>query len=290
MRRVHGSWMIFSMATPNEFPQFAPRYALGHFGQDFLLQVRMGMIPGFSIINKFGENEQITTASDPEDIWETGGIYNYDEPGTAPIVSLVSDSISDTEDIRIEGLDINGNEVVQVVKLSGTTRVALTTPLYRVYRMRNLGGVSLVGTVYCYVGVGGVPSAANTRATITPGKNQTLMALYTIPAGKVGFQFHFDVGINYEGSLFAGTESVRLYLSTQELNQVFRVRKSISLISSGNTTYEDDAIRILPPLTDIKLTGVQVSAEMGLWGAFKILLVDEELFSSEFIAAASLLA
>jgi len=135
-------------------------------GQPFNLKVNQGLVPGHSVVDKFGENPDIDTGSTPEDIWEAGGEYNYDANGTAPIVSLISDNAGDTQDISVQGLDINGNETSQTITLTGTTRVALTTPLWRVYRMQNVGSTNLAGTCYCYVGTGGVPALANIRAII----------------------------------------------------------------------------------------------------------------------------
>jgi len=130
---------------------------------DFRLDISMGKYNSYRVVDKFGENPDIDTGSTPEDIWELGGEYTYDTDGTAPIVSLISDDAADTQDVMITGLDINGDEVDQTITLTGTTRVALTTPLWRCYRLQNEGTVNVAGQVYCYVGTGGVPSVADTR-------------------------------------------------------------------------------------------------------------------------------
>ena len=113
--------------------------------KDFLLEVAKGNIVGHSFINKFGQNEDIGTGAF-EDIWDGGGTYNYPIDGTAPITKIDS-STTDTVDIEVQGLDINGALVTQTKTLTGTTPVTLETPLWRVFRMKNINGTPLVGTV-----------------------------------------------------------------------------------------------------------------------------------------------
>jgi len=256
--------------------------------QSFELQVTMGMVDGYSTQDKFGSNPAITTASDPEDIWEGGGTYTYDADGTAPIVSLASSS-SDTEPITVTGLDVDGNEVEQTLKLTGTSRVALTTPLWRVYGMQNAGTKDFAGNVFCYTGTGTVPSIGDSevRAVVINGNNQTLMALYTIPVGKVGFLYRGEVGINWEGGVFSGTEFAKCFYKSRRFGKVFTIKKDISLVSSGNTIFQDRRSfpDVIPAKTDIKLVVEEVSATMGAWGAFDIILVDEDKLSTAYLQA-----
>lgn len=253
------------------------------------LAVTSGQIPGYSVVDKFGENPVVTTETDPEDIWEGGGLYIYDTPGTAPIVSIASSIGTDTQDIDIEGLDINGNEVKQTITLTGSVRAALTTPLWRVFRAENQGTTDLAGTVFVYTGTGTVPTIGDPkiRALIDNGNNQTLMAIYTIPLGKVGFLYEGELGLNYTGSVGAGTNFARAYYMSRRLAKVFKIKKSISLISAASSNYQNprqfpDPI---PALTDIKLTVAEVSETMGVWGTFCILLIDEELLEPDFLVS-----
>lgn len=250
----------------------------------FMLAVSQGLYPGYSVVDKFGRNQTITTGTDPEDIWEAGGLYNYDADGTAPIVSVVSDDAADTMDIIIIGQDVNRNEVAQVVTLNGTNRVALQTSLWRVYRMISLNA-NLSGTVYCYVGTGGVPSLVNTRAIMLSGENQTLMAIYTIPAGKVGFLFKGVLDMSWEGGVFSGTEFANCAYYSSRLGEVFTIKRTLTLMSSGNSQFVDERSfpDAVPSGTDIRLNVQEVSATMGVNGAFDILLVDEDLFTVEYL-------
>jgi len=248
------------------------------------LAVNMGQVPGYSFVDKFGENPDIDTGTTPEDIWEFGGEYIYDADGTAPIISLVSDSAADTMDIDVQGLDIDGNLVSQIITLNGTTRVALTTPLWRVFRMGNVGRTDIDGTVYCYVGTGGTPGASDVRAIIDNGNNQTLMALYTIPKNTVGYLFRGELG----GSRAAFAGAIQCAYYSRRFGKVFRVKKRVDVTNQGASVYIDKrtAPDIVPALTDIKLTVEAVSANnTGVFGTFDILLIDENLFPDSYLTA-----
>jgi len=253
-------------------------------GQPFELKVNQGLIPGHSVVDKFGENPDIDTGSTPEDIWEAGGTYNYDANGTAPIVSLISDNAGDTQNISVQGLDINGNVVVQEITLIGTTRVALTTPLWRVYRMSNVSSTNLAGTCYCYIGTGGVPSLANIRAIIDDGNNQTLMALYTIPRGYVGYLYRGELG----QSRAATSGAARLAYFSRRYGQAFTIKKRVDITNQGSSIYQDARSfpDVIPALTDVKLTVESVTANnTGVFGTFDVLLIDEALFPDSFLHA-----
>lgn len=258
-------------------------------GLEWRLQVQQGKIDGYSVVNKFGINPLVTTATDPEDVWEGGDTYTYDADNTAPIVSVASDNAGDTQDIRIQGLDINGNLNSQTVTLSGTTRVALTTALWRVFRMENEGSTDLAGTIFCYTGTGTVPTIGDpeVRAIISNGNNQTLMALYTIPLGYVGFLFRGEIGIEADVAFTAGGEYARAGYFSRRYGKVFKIKKSISLINNGVSNYQDlrSFPDIIPALTDIKIVVQKVSTDMGIWSTFDILLVDEDKLDSSFLTA-----
>lgn len=253
-------------------------------GEPFALKVSQAKIQGNTSIDKYGENSDVDTSTVPEDITEIGGLYNYDADNTAPIVSLISDNAADSEPIKVIGLDINGEEVDQTITLNGTTRVALTTPLWRVYRMENDGVNDIQGTVYCYVGTGGVPVQADQRAIISNSNNQSLMAIYTVPLGKVGFLVRGEVG----GSRSQNTGTIQFAYYSRRYGKVFKIKKRVDTTNQGSSVYQD--VRsfpdIIPALTDIRLTVENVSSNnTGAFATFDILLVDENNFTQEYLDA-----
>jgi hypothetical protein len=276
--------IVLLFAIINVNGQHFPRY---NFSEGFELAVTEGRVPGYSTVSKFGVNLAITTATDPEDIWEYGGTYTYDADSTAPIKYISSSSAADTMIIMIEGLDSLGYLVSENILLNGQTNVILTTPLWRVFRMFNNDTFDVSGTVYCHTDdtvSSGVPDAGKVRAVIVNGNNQTLMSLYTIPRGYVGFWYRGEIGIQYESATPAIADYLHGHLETKRYGKVFRVQKSVT-ISSLSGGYQDyrpfpDPI---PALSDIKTTVTEVSATMGAWSTFDILLVEESVFPESYL-------
>lgn len=233
----------------------------------FLLDVAKGLIPGHSIVNKFGQNADIGTAA-YEDIWDNGGVYTYPGDGVAPITHIDSDDAADTEDIEVQGLDINGDLVVQTITLTGTTIAILTTPLWRVFRLKNVGTVDLVGNVQAV-------NAGDTviYAKIQIGNNQTLMALYTIPNGKTGYMVQGSnslAGLNRAYAI-AGRMTMRQYGGVHQLKRTFGMQ------SDGTSTMVSDwpLPAMIPAKTEIKVSAISSSAGGTLNTTFGILLIDD---------------
>ena len=250
----------------------------------FELSVVMGLVDGHSFVSKYGENRAVDTTTDPEDAWQYGGLYIYDDWGTAPIVSIVSDNADDTQTILIIGLDVDGYEVYQLITLNGTTRVALTTPLWRVSRMINRGSTDISGTVYCYAGTTDIPGADEVRAIIEGNDNQTQMALNTIPRGKVGFFMRGEVG----GSRAQNAGSIQAVIFSRILNSVFLNKKRVDVTAQGTSVYIDKRVfaEPIPALTDIRMNIESVSSNgTGVFASYDILLVDEDKFSAEYLAS-----
>ena len=140
----------------------------------------MTVLPnGLSHINKFGYTGDDVNGT--ATIWDGNGttaIYPYPAAG---VVSITSTSGSDTgEAVEVQGLDGDFNEATETINVGSTG----TTTFSRVFRARKVSATN-VGTVT--INVGGALAAQ-----IRPGNGQTLMAVYTIPAGKTGYLLQFQ--------------------------------------------------------------------------------------------------
>ena len=258
----------------------------------FDLSVNMGQIDGFSVIDKFGINPIIDQTTDPEDIWEFGGEYNYDAFGTAPIRYISSSSALDTQEISVLGLDINGNLVSQTVVADGQNNISLQTPLWRVFRLENEAdeGNDINGVLYCHTDptpTNGVPASIAVRAVIDDGNNQTQMAIYTIPRGYVGFLYRGELGVQLSGGTSSLADYAKFHYQSRRCGKVFKIKKTINCTVGGNSVYQDSRSfpDVIPALTDIRLRCQEVSTTMGVWGAFDILLVEEKYLSEGFLNA-----
>ncbi len=161
--------------------------------EPFELQVSRNQISFHKTIFKFGYNAAV--GSSKETIWEQGGLYAY--PASATVMTVSSSSANDTaagtgaRTVEISGLDADYNEISEIVTLNGQTAVNTTKSYLRINRgiVRSAGSAGAnAGTIYAGTGTvtSGVP--ANVYLSINgDGDNQTLMSLWTVPAGYTAF-------------------------------------------------------------------------------------------------------
>ncbi len=128
---------------------------------DFNLRVAAGVVSGVSGVNKFGENDDVDTGTDPEDIWSEGGIWT--PPTSASIHTIVSSNASDdgngsgatytgARTVKIYGLKTwDTTETAETVQLSGTSEMVTAESYVIIHRMKvvtsgtadsNLGQIS----------------------------------------------------------------------------------------------------------------------------------------------------
>jgi hypothetical protein len=193
--------------------------------------------------------------------------YNYSPDNTANIDSVSSTSTGDTQSIIIEGLDINYNFVSQAVTLTGQTRAALTTPLVRAFRVQNMGITDFAGFIYIYVNTalsGGRPiDTTQIRVVVDSSDNQTLMAMWTVPAGKTLSlkSFHFSIDAGNKASNYV------VRLRVRNFGGVFRTQweGAISDVGSSFLPYYYSLPLQIAEKSDIEMTAKATAA--GVTGA-----------------------
>ena len=273
--------------------------------REFTLAVNMGLVPGWEPgLDKFGMNPLVAPSTDPEDLWEGGGMYNFSDDGVSDIDTLSSSDVSDvgqlikirgilSSDISIQGEKIgwsitNGQNKVLIFDNQNLTGDPIK--FWRVSRKENEAnaGGELAGSLYCYVDgaiTAGVPDVASTiRSIILNGNNQTQMTIFTVPRGKVGLLFRGEIGMKFTAPPNSN-EFVEGTYQSRRFGKVFKIKKTISSMAQGNSNYLDKRSfpDIIPALTDIKITANEVSANMGVWGTLDMLIADEDQFSDAFI-------
>jgi hypothetical protein len=257
---------------------------------DYRLDLSRGYYTDMSVVDKYGFNDTLRNpipTGEFDTVWEFGPtkpVYTYPTWTNAPIDRLSSSDAADTMDIEVQGLDINGDFVEQTITLTGQTPVALTTALWRVFRMQNVDnnpttgqGVDISGTVYCFANgtvTAGVPdNSADVYAVIIDGNNQTQMAVYTIPKGKTGYLMAGEIGILRTGT----TANVEVAYRSRRFGEPFKVKKTIGLDNAASSNYQDDRAvwDPIPELTDIEISAAQTSSNgIGAWATLCILLID----------------
>ena len=155
------------------------------------IHIARGAVAQTSHINKFGYNTSVGTNF--ETITDLGGDQYY--PTSAGVVSVVSADANDDDGdtgartVEIQGLDANYVEQTETVTLNGTSAVTTTASFIRIFRAKVLtAGSSGTNEGNITLSIGG-----NNIARISADNGgQTLMAVYTIPAGCKGYLLKFQ--------------------------------------------------------------------------------------------------
>lgn len=217
-------------------------------------------------IFKFGYNTSIGTTE--ATVWDQGGIYTY--LLSASVLKLSSSDNSDTSTVVIYGLDENWNEISETIVLTGQTAVNTANSYIRIYRGTVISGQPL-GNIYAGTGTvtAGVP--ANIFMKILATENQTLMAVWSVPAGYTGYIYQVSIS---SGSSLANKYIISR-LKVREFGEVFRTR--LVLAQHNTTTTFDKAYpTIVPEKSDIEIRAESSSGTDNVSATFTVVYVKNE--------------
>jgi hypothetical protein len=203
------------------------------------LDVARGAISNSKIVHKFGANFDIDQATDPESVWTGSGLYPWSSLATAQTIYCLSTSASDTAVLTIEGLDANYDEQTETVTLTGASAVTTTNTFIRVFRMTYEDGAN-VGTITART----VSASGTVVAQIDIGYAQTLMAVYTVPAGHTGYLVALDSTID-------SNKNAQLLMYHRLFGKPFRIAHVAE--TSGHYRYDFHAPLRVPEKTDIDI-------------------------------------
>lgn len=224
-------------------------------------------------IHKFGHNGSVGTSW--ETIWESGGKYTYLSSASKLKISSGSNNDDFTgpgaRTIQIYGLDADYNEVAEVVDMDGQSPVETVNEYLRNFRMivRSAGGSDInQGTLYAGTGdvTTGVPEVI--YSTVGNGLGQTLMALYTIPAGKTGY-------LNRVFIANGSAEICQVMLAVRPLGEVFQVKDLQYLYQTHLSRPFFPGLR-LPEKCDIEAMAKSDANTCKVTASFTINLTDVE--------------
>lgn len=224
-----------------------------------------GAIFKTSHINKFGYNTSV--GSSYETITDLG---TNNLPTSAAVVSVVSASTADddgstgAEKVEIQGLDANFNLQTEIVTMNGQSAVTTTNTFIRVFRMRvteaGSGGVN-AGNITASI-------SASDVARINANEGQTLMAVYTVPAGKKAYF------VKFQGSLSKNQEA-NFQLRAKVYNSGAWNVKGLWGTFANAITYDYPIPLEFDEKTDIQIRGkAGATSEMG--AIFDLILVDND--------------
>ena len=190
----------------------------------YYVDIAEGNVAGHNDVYKFGNNDAVGTTQ--ESIWNEGGLYPWAAvDAAAGQVTISSTSANDTSagtgarTATIYGLDLSGVDQNETLTMNGQTAVTSVSSYSRIFRIIiNTAGTGLKNAGIVRVGTGavagGVPAVV--WALVDIGRNQTLQAVWTVPAGKTFYMT--DATFSVGGS--KGAEGVMMVRPPGELFQV----------------------------------------------------------------------
>ena len=188
--------------------------------EPFELQVSRNQVGWHYPLFKYGYNPLIINVN--ETIWDGGGIYSY--PASALAMTVTSAGGATDEDVRVTviGLDTDWKEAQQEVTLDGSGVATTTQTFRRVFRAYVSGSQAPTGNIT-------IANGGTTYAQITNGENQTLMAVYTVPAGHT---FYLTNGTATHGTGTSGGVYMTVRFMLREFGGVFRTATKIDIVES----------------------------------------------------------
>jgi hypothetical protein len=225
------------------------------------LQVSRGQIAFHETVFKYGYNPLIINAN--ETIWDVGGLYAY--PSSA--VAMTATSASGATDAGVTGiilgLDSDYNEVSEEFTLDGSGAYTTTQTFLRVYRAYITGSTAPAGNI-------NIANGGTTYARITAGENQTLMTVYTVPAGKT---LYIE-----KGTATHGTDTSGAYMTVRfvvrNYGSVFRTAFKFDLIGQ-DLQFDFEYPLVVPEKSDIEVRAIcSKNQNNAMASSFQAVLID----------------
>jgi hypothetical protein len=251
----------------------------GNAGIDWYSAVSLGLVPGMSIVHKYGRNGAVPNGS-----WEAitpSGAINFLQAAT-PVRIKAGGNAADTaagagaRKITVEGLDSNLALATEEIVTAGASASSVTAiSFWRIFRAyvsddsTGAYGGSNTGAITVENGAGGTD-----LIQIGSGEGQSQFGSYSIPVGKTGYVIGGDATVNG-----VKAASVRGFVRAN-LNKVTTPfsPKKLKIQSDGilgqSVLISKSARIILPQLSDIwfEANGGGAATEASV--DFEILLVD----------------
>ena len=247
--------------------------------EPFELQVARGQIGWHYPLFKFGNNP--TVGNSLETIWAEGGLYSYLTAAT--VLKVSSSSVNDTSagtgarTVELSGLDADYNEISELVTLNGQTPVNTTQSFLRINRMvvRSAGsGGANAGVIYAGTGTvtTGVPANVYASVNGVTGANQSLMAIWTVPAGYTAYLLQYDVS---NGTTSNTPAVCKLILAVRPYGEVFQ-SKDVKSLTTGMHVEETFVLpQKFTEKSDIEVRAISSSASVSfdISAAFEIVYI-----------------
>ena len=227
------------------------------YSADHTFNHKFGAVPSLSI-NTAGS------------IWDIpNSLYPWTALDTPAVVNVERNDAVDTGLIvTVQGLDENWNFQSEDITITGADQVG--TKLWRrVNRAFVTSGTATVnkGNINIEAGAAG----GTTVARISADLGQTLMAVYTIPAGYIGYLYHgtMTVQANADATGF-------MFVRRNTVGTTFRVGHTFEVAGGSQYNYSFAFPPPIPEKSDIDVRATVRSNNARVTAAFDILLVEND--------------
>ena len=233
-----------------------------------------GVDSNFKSVNKFGRNLNIAIGVE-EEIWDGSIAYVFPTDATdiTHVRAAADSATTQGAVIEIQGLDVNWGLVTQTKALDGTnstTEVELDTALRRVFRMKVLDAAVMDQDIW--VGDDDFVVAA-AKAIITAGNNQTLMAIYTVPAGFDAYMTCYYAHVNPGTNLDPTSNPIRLWAQDNANGYAPQLKHVVGQTAAGFQHFFTPYQKFTEK-TDIYITAQPVGKAADVTAGFDLILVN----------------
>lgn len=238
--------------------------AARYYPESFELNVSRGLVKGTSFIHKFGAVPAMSNGTEGT-IWDINDtIYPWTAFDIANNIVVECGTNEVGGSVQVQGLDENFNLITEEISLDGQTGNTSSNIFKRVFRAYYIDPADLQNTANVDISINGTDIAR-----IQAGRGQTLMCVYTIPAGHTGYLYHGSATAidSAEGNMF-----VRYFGQAN-----FRTGHAFT-VSQGQYEYEFEFPIPIPEKSDIDIRTKMIAGNNSkIAAAFDLLLIKEGL-------------
>lgn len=232
--------------------------------------VSQGVLDGQTYVHKFGATPAMSI-NNTGSVWDINDtLYPWTALDTPAVVNVERNNASDDGlVVTVQGLDSDWNIQEEEITITGADQTG-TKLFRRVNRafVTSATATTNVGDIDIEAGAAGGTTVARIGAT----NGQTLMAVYTIPAGYTGY-LHKGVASIQSG----GDATGFMYARYNTVGTTFRVAHTFEVVGTGGQyIHEFPFPPALAEKTDIDVRATVRSNNSRFTAAFDILLIEND--------------
>ena len=231
---------------------------INSFGAASNIPIAGGQIAGYNYVHKFGANTALSN-QDFETIWDGSNLYPWATMDTtATTLTTNAETGNNGAEITIQGLNENWELTTEVLTLDGTAQTT-SNSWKRVFRGFVSGSQAITADFT-------LSKSATVVLQIGVEAQQTLMSLYTVPAGKTAYLFNLDCTT-------LKNEQITVKVKARLFEKIFRT-KHIFQVAGVHYNHTFTVPLYFPEKTDIELRAKGGAAGLDAYAHFDMILVD----------------